>query len=142
MLQKLFGSTVLWLNVDRTVRNTNMLVWHNELWLIDHGAALYFHYSWSSFPEQAKRPFAQVKDHVLLPQAAELNVVDEEIRSIISSEQISSIVALIPDEWLIAENTGESPARMREVYNRFLKTRLFNSNIFVNQANDAREALI
>src|SRR3954470_17838663 len=71
-LDEKLASQIVWLdclltNVDRTPRNTNMLVWHKELWLIDHGAALYFHHSWHNWEEQAKRPFVQVKDHVLLP---------------------------------------------------------------------------
>jgi hypothetical protein len=70
------ASQIVWLdclltNVDRTVRNTNMLTWHKELWLIDHGAALYFHHSWHNWEEQAKKPFIQVKDHVLLSQATQ-----------------------------------------------------------------------
>src|SRR5476649_786395 len=91
------ASQIVWLdclitNVDRTARNTNMLTWHKELWLIDHGASLYFHHSWHNWEEQAKRPFVQVKDHVLLPQATELNQVDAEFRSILTEERISSIV--------------------------------------------------
>src|SRR5476649_2409479 len=83
------ASEIVWLdclltNVDRTARNTNMLVWHKELWLIDHGAALYFHHSWDNWEEQVKRPFVQVKDHVLLPKASELDIVDEEFRAILS----------------------------------------------------------
>src|SRR6476661_1896310 len=75
------ASKIVWFdsfvtNVDRTVRNTNMLMWHKELWLIDHGASLYFHHSWQNFEEQARRPFTQVKDHVLLPQASELDKID------------------------------------------------------------------
>ena len=77
------ASQIVWLdclitNVDRTVRNTNMLMWHKELWLIDHGASLYFHHSWQNFEEQAKRSFVQVKDHVLLPQASLLDEADAE----------------------------------------------------------------
>src|SRR5882757_9769613 len=99
------ASQIVWLdclltNVDRTPRNTNMLVWNKELWLIDHGASLYFHHSWDNWEQQATRPFVQVKDHVLLPRAAELEAVDGEFRSILTSERIRSIVSLIPDEWL------------------------------------------
>ncbi|HEU0109622.1 MAG TPA: HipA family kinase, partial [Flavisolibacter sp.] len=69
------ASQIVWLdclltNVDRTVRNTNMLMWNKELWLIDHGAALYFHHSWTNWEEQSFKPFTQVKDHVLLPWAS------------------------------------------------------------------------
>ncbi|GEO10056.1 HipA family kinase [Segetibacter aerophilus] len=141
------ASQIVWLdcfitNVDRTVRNTNMLMWRNELWLIDHGAALYFHHSWQNFDEQAKRAFVQVKDHVLLPFATELDTVNEEFRSILGPESIRSIVALIPEEWLVADSSEEAGNERRFVYTQFLETRLINSDIFVKEAKHAREALI
>jgi hypothetical protein len=140
------ASTIVWLdclltNVDRTPRNTNMLMWHKELWLIDHGAALYFHHSWDNWHEQAKRPFLQVKDHVLLPRATMLDEVDEKLRSILTPERIRSIISLIPDEWLV-EEWEESPDEVRNIYAQFLETRLTNSNIFVKEAQYARESLI
>ncbi len=140
------ASRIVWLdclltNVDRTPRNTNMLTWNKELWLIDHGAALYFHHSWDNWEEQAKRPFVQVKDHVLLSKASELDEVDAEFRSILSSDCIRSIVSVIPDEWISGE-WHDSPDLVREIYAQFLETRLSNSHIFVKEAQDAREALI
>src|SRR6201994_50158 len=102
------ASQIVWLdclltNVDRTARNTNMLVWHKELWLIDHGAALYFQHSWDNWKEQATRPFAQIKDHVLLPSATELTAVDEGFKLVLTPERIEAIVSLVPDEWLKGE---------------------------------------
>lgn len=140
------ASQIVWLdclltNVDRTARNTNMLIWHKELWLIDHGAALYFHHSWQNWEEQAKRPFVQVKDHVLLPRASELDTVDQEFKAILKDEIIYSIVALIPDEWLVA-SSDESPDELRQVYAQFLLTRIASSEIFLNEAKNARETLI
>ncbi|WP_374756330.1 HipA family kinase [Dyadobacter psychrotolerans] len=140
------ASQIVWLdclltNVDRTARNTNMLMWHKELWLIDHGASLYFHHSWQNWEEQAKRPFVQVKDHVLLSTASELDVVDAEFRSVLTEENILAVVSLIPDEWLIS-NSDESPQQLRQVYANFLTTRLSVSNIFVIEAQNARKALI
>ena len=140
------ASQIVWMdclltNVDRTARNTNMLIWHKELWLIDHGAALYFHHSWQNWEEQAKRPFVQVKDHVLLPKASELDLVDQEFKSILNEESINSIVSLIPDEWLVA-SSDESPAELRQVYAQFLLTRIASSEIFLNEAKHARETLI
>lgn len=146
------ASRIVWLdclltNVDRTPRNTNMLVWNKELWLIDHGAALYFHHSlhnlfagtsspedWSSLEQQAQRPFVQVKDHVLLPAAAELEKADEEFRSLLTPERIRTIVSLIPDEWL----TGDT----RHIYTHFLESRIAASSIFVKEALYARKSLI
>lgn len=134
------ASQIVWLdclltNVDRTARNTNMLVWHKELWLIDHGASLYFHHSWHNWLEQAKKPFLQVKDHVLLKQATELDEVNAEFKAILTEEVILGTVNLIPDEWL----TGEFPtvAEHRAAYAQFLLTRLANSDIFVKEAQHA-----
>jgi len=141
------ASQIVWLdclltNVDRTPRNTNMLTWHKELWLIDHGASLYFHHSWHNWLEQAKRPFLQVKDHVLLPQATELEAVDTEFRLILSPERINSIVSLIPDDWLNDETEFSSPEEYRQAYSQFLLTRIENSEIFVKEAQHAAETTI
>ncbi|HZG26003.1 MAG TPA: aminotransferase class I and II, partial [Chitinophagaceae bacterium] len=121
---------------------TNMLIWYKELWLIDHGASLYFHHSWLNPEEQAIRPFRQVKDHVLLPFAGELDKVNAEFSAILTSERIRSIVAVIPDEWLEGTDSEESPEQKRQVYVRFLERRLSISETFVNEAKYAREALI
>jgi hypothetical protein len=142
-VDSLLASKIVWLdalitNVDRTARNTNMLFWKNELWLIDHGAALYFHHSWQNWQEQAMRPFVKIKDHVLLPYATELDVVNEEFRSILTEEVIDSIVSLIPDKWLIKDSPFTSVEEHRQVYSQFLKTRIQHSEIFVNEAKNAR----
>ena len=141
------ASQIVWLdclltNVDRTARNTNMLVWHKELWLIDHGASLYFHHSWHHWEEQAKRPFVQVKDHVLLPQATELQVVDEEFRSVLSNDLIAAVVGLIPDDWLVDEEQIQSVSERRNVYLQFLETRIASSHVFVKEAQHAAKSLI
>lgn len=141
------ASQIVWLdayitNVDRTFRNTNMLIWHKELWLIDHGASFYFHHSFSDPLGHAKSPFALIKDHVLLPQASLIEETDTEYKAILTPEKIRAIVNLIPDEWLQWEELEKSPEEIREVYVSFLLTRLENSSIFVKQANDARKALI
>jgi len=141
------ASGIVWLdclvtNVDRTPRNTNMLVWHKELWLIDHGASLYFQHAWSSWEEQSRRPFALVKDHVLLPRASELEAVNREYRGRLTNETIAAIVSLIPDEWLASETDGDSPESRRSVYREFLTTRFSVSEIFVEEAQRAREALV
>jgi hypothetical protein len=137
------ASQIVWLdclltNVDRTPRNTNMLTWNKELWLIDHGAALYFHHSWDNWKEQAVRPFLQVKDHVLLSRASELETVDAEFKSILTSEVIHSIVSLIPNDWIKGEWL-EEPDEVRSVYSQFLEIRLAASTIFVEEAKHARE---
>ena len=141
------ASQIVWLdcfltNMDRTCRNTNMLIWHKELWLIDHGASLYFHHSWQNWEEQAKRPFVLIKDHVLLPWAADLEEVDHEFRAILKSEHIRSIVSLIPDVWLEGENVFETKEEHRQAYVKFLETRLAHSDIFLKEAQHAREIFI
>jgi hypothetical protein len=141
------ASQIVWLdclltNVDRTPRNTNMLTWNKELWLIDHGAALYFHHSWDNWQEQAVRPFMQVKDHVLLSRATELEIVDAEFKEKLSPEIVRSIVSLIPDEWITSEWHDQSPDEVREVYTQFLTIRIAASAIFVAEAQHAREPAI
>jgi len=137
------ASQIVWLdayitNVDRTFKNTNMLIWHKELWLIDHGACLYFHHSWNNWEQHAKSPFALIKDHVLLPQASLLKEVDVEFKAILTPEILEEIVNTIPVDWLQWEDADETPEALRNVYLQFLKTRLENSEIFVNQAQNAR----
>lgn len=141
------ASQIVWLdclltNVDRTDSNTNMLMWNRKLWLIDHGASLYFHHSWQNVLEQGRRSFPQVKNHVLLPIATELDTVNAEFHSILSPERIRSIVSLIPDVWLTDEASVESSSEKREVYIYFLETRLSISETFVKEAKHAREVLI
>src|SRR5215213_8223966 len=145
-IDTLLASQIVWLdcfitNVDRTARNTNMLMWHKELWLIDHGASLYFHHNWNDWEEQSQKPFVQVKEHVLLPWASELEKVDKTFRSILTPERIHSIVALVPNEWLIANEEGQ-PHEKRKVYEQFLLNRLSYSMIFVKEAQDAGKAFI
>ncbi|HVK97017.1 MAG TPA: HipA family kinase, partial [Flavisolibacter sp.] len=139
------ASRIVWMdafltNVDRTVRNTNMLMWQKELWLIDHGASLFFHHSWTNWEQASQSPFKQVKDHVLLPWAKSIEKAHEEFGSILNEEIIQSIVSLIPDEWLVMENA--TAEENRKVYSSFLLNRLSHSDNFVNEAINARQALI
>lgn len=141
------ASQIVWLdafitNVDRTFRNTNMLIWHKELWLIDHGASLYFHHSWTNWENHAQSPFALIKDHVLLPQASLLPETDAKFKKILSTDVLQNIVNLIPEVWLHWEDTDDTPEAIRNVYFQFLKTRLNHSEIFTKEAQNAREALI
>lgn len=141
------ASRIVWLdallmNVDRTVRNTNMLIWHKELWLIDHGASLYFHHSWDNWEEQAIKPFVQIKDHVLLKNANQVESVDRQYRSLLTEEVIRNIVDIIPSEWLVDESRDLSAAEAREVYVSFLMKRLAHADHFLNQIEDARKNII
>ena len=143
----LLASKIVWMdafltNVDRTVKNTNMLMWHKELWLIDHGATLYFHHSWTNHAQQALTPFALIKDHVLLPFADQLETVDAECKQILTNEVIREVVNLIPDSFANWTEDGDTPETIREVYYQFLTSRLTNSSIFLNEALHARETII
>lgn len=142
----LTASKIVWLdallmNVDRTARNTNMLIWQKELWLIDHGAALYFHHAWNDPAAQAKKPFVQVKDHVLLPHAGQLEEVNETCKNIITRKSIEDIVKLVPDDFL---QWGEGlPAQeIRNGYVDFITARLENAVDFITEANNARATII
>ena len=139
----LLASKIVWLdayttNIDRTFNNTNLLWWHRELWVIDNGASFYFHHSWSDFERHALNPFPHIKDHVLLSQATMLEEADRLAREILTEERLRAVTDLIPDEWLNWRHTEESPAEIREVYYRFLLTRLHNSEQFLKSARDAR----
>lgn len=138
------ASRIVWLdafltNIDRTFRNTNMLIWHRELWLIDHGASLYFHHSWGDWQKAAQNPFTYVKDHVLLPRvtAATLEAADAHSHEFLTDDMIRGIVNTLPDEWLQWDDTDLSPAEIRDVYANFLLMRRDHSDIFVKQAQDA-----
>jgi hypothetical protein len=100
-------------NVDRTPRNTNMLVWHRRLWLIDHGAALYFHHAGGDYATRAADPFPRIADHVLLPFASALAHADAALVPRLTGDVIDGIVDLVPDAWLGADTARVAcrPAR-------------------------------
>lgn len=136
----LTASKVVWLdafltNIDRTVRNTNMLAWRRELWLIDHGASLYFHHSWSDWKKAALSAFPYVKDHAFIRCASMLDEADALMHEALTPQILDAIVDLVPDEWL---DNPES----RDVYRQFLHTRLANSKIFVDHAKSVRATLV
>lgn len=146
-LEPVLASQIVWLdclltNVDRTVRNPNMLTWHRELWLIDHGACLYFHHAKDNWQEQALRPFAAIKDHVLLRRASQLLEVDAVYKEILTLDRIKSIVDLIPSEWIGTAFEGDEESEIREMYIQFLYTRVQASANFVRGAQEARDGLI
>jgi hypothetical protein len=137
------ASRIVWFdafvtNLDRTPRNTNMLVWHGKLWLIDHGAALYFHHDWRDFMTRAASPFALIKDHVLLPYACRLAEADEAMPRLLTPEVIARVVALIPDAWLQDEPLFASKAEHRDAYAVYLARRLLAPRAFAEEAARAR----
>jgi hypothetical protein len=139
------ASTIVWFdafvcNVDRTVRNVNMLIWHRRLWLIDHGASLFFHHAWSSRDRPADNPFRLIKDHVLLKQADALAEVDAAMKTRLSADTMAGIVHLIPDAWLADDRGFSGKNAQRQAYLDFFSERLQSSAVFVQEAIRARSA--
>src|SRR5882762_9265917 len=137
------ASSVVWFdafvcNVDRTVRNVNMLIWHRRLWLIDHGASLYFHHAWNSHDQHATKPFTLIKDHVLLKYASALGSVDAQMASLLTPDKFASIVRLIPDSWLADDPGFAGLHAQREAYLNYFTLRMQSSGVFVQEAIRAR----
>lgn len=132
---------VLLTNIDRTARNTNMLYWNKELWLIDHGATLFFHHSWKGWEKAMLSEFPYVKDHALLRDAALLPEVDESMHRSITTDGIIRIVDMVPEEWLDEPESGLTPEQRRDVYKQFLITRFENSATFTRYAVEKRHEL-
>ncbi|SHN07965.1 HipA family kinase [Polaribacter sp. KT 15] len=125
-------------NIDRTTKNTNLLHWNNELWVIDNGASFYFHHNWSTWENHLTRTFPLIKDHVLLAKATKLKEAALEIKKEINESIINEIVSKIPEDWL--ENEGEvlKPNKMRNAYITFLNAKLKMLDSLVKEAEDAR----
>jgi len=123
------ASAIVWLdalvtNVDRTAKNTNMLIWHRELWLIDHGATLIVHHAWDGDPARATGAFPQIREHVLLRWASELREVDAELSAMLTPEALERVVAMIPEEWLAEDTHFPDVAAHRAAYVDYLVRRL------------------
>jgi hypothetical protein len=129
-------------NVDRTPKNPNLLLWHRQLWLIDHGAALYFHHGWDDALARAQTPFSQVKDHVLLPFASRLQDAATALTGLLSSAVIEAAIAAVPDAWLTHEPRFPTPAEHRDAYRQYFEARLGAAPIFLAQSLRARSELV
>ena len=141
------ASTVVWFdayvtNVDRTPRNTNMLVWHRRLWLIDHGATLYFHHTWTDYRERSRAPFPMIKDHVLLQFANSLHEVDALMTGRVTPDIIDSVVKLIPDTWLVEDSPFGESNQHRDAYMEYLLSRLEPPHVFLEEAIRARSLYV
>lgn len=142
------ASRILWFdalvtNIDRTPRNTNLLIWHGKLWLIDHGASLYFHHNWPTLNKfdpnpTSRKPFAGAREHVLLPFAENIRQVDADLASLLTPETIRGILDLVPDEWLKEESGFDDPADVRSAYVEYLSGRLEEPRAWVKALEDAR----
>jgi hypothetical protein len=139
------ASRIVWFdafvsNLDRTPRNSNLLLWHRKLWLIDHGAALFFHHDWRDHLARATSPFALIKDHVLLPFASRLAEADAALAARLTPATIDAIVAQIPDAWLDGDAPFETHAAHRAAYVDYFARRLEAPRAFVQEADRARSA--
>lgn len=159
----MFASKLVWLdafltNIDRTRLNPNMMMWNGDVWLIDHGASLYFHHSGKDPREAAKDPFPYIRNHIMLPYASKIEEADRLMRQAITPRTLNKIVDLIPDEWLVeegakgvigddmvdtsAENRCPKEAEIqRDKYRIFLTDRLADTAPFVRQALEERKKL-
>ena len=138
-IDSLTASKIVWMdaflgNVDRSRLNPNMMIWNRELWLIDHGASLYFHHSGKDAETAALDPFPYIRNHALLPIADRLEEADKLMRQAITPRTLEKIVDLVPDEWLKSEEEQKSPDQLRKEYKRYLTLRLANSDVFTRQA--------
>ena len=135
----LLASSIVWFdaftsNVDRTARNTNLLMWHRKLHLIDHGAALYFHHDWPGAAQAAASPFTHIAQHVLLPRASRLREADAILSARIADDDIARIVALVPDAWLAGEPAFADVEAHRRAYVEHFHARLRQRGAFVEEA--------
>ena len=125
-------------NIDRTAKNTNLLHWNKELWVIDHGASFYFHHNWDTWKNHLSRTFPLIKDHVLLSRATRLAEAGHEIKQSIESNKFEEIIATIPDDWLQSESDTLTPEEMRSAYIEYLNAKLSMIQLLVKESEDAR----
>lgn len=130
------------LNVDRTPRNPNMLSWHRKLWLIDHGASLYFHHNWPDAGRVARSPFQLSREHVLLPFAGPIGAAGTTARERLTAHRLEEILRDIPDDWLAGDQLDRSSDEIRTAYLDILLTRLEHASLFEEEAERARTASI
>jgi len=140
------ASRIVWFdafvtNVDRTARNPNLLCWHRSLYLIDHGAAMYFHHDWTDLEKNARNSFPLIRDHVLLPWADDLEAADARLRPLLTRALLEQILKQVPDEWLLPE-----PDDRRAGYLDYFLARLGATRNFVDKAVEeaihARQRLV
>ncbi len=141
------AAAIVWLdslvtNPDRMPQNPNLLMWHDELWLIDHGAALYVHHGWNDADTSAKQRFDLVSRHVLLPVAGDLLDADAALAPKVTREALAAILADIPDEWLADDPHGRDAQAQREAYIDWFLLRLDSREAWLTTAEQARRAAL
>ncbi|AOW16464.1 aminotransferase class I and II [Polaribacter vadi] len=125
-------------NIDRTAKNTNLLNWKDELWVIDNGASFYFHHNWQTWENHLTRTFPLIKDHVLLAKATVLEEASSAVKKLITKDVIAEIISKIPEDWLINEGDFLNPTEIRAAYNTFLNAKLAMIDELVKEAENAR----
>ena len=123
------AAKILWLdsfifNVDRTAKNSNMLIWHKEIWLIDHGSSLYFHHNWTQRDSYIDRPFGHWKDHIFNDYKDFVKDIKDHCVQLLSDEVIDDIVDALPNEWLMFRGVTERSEEIKSSYKTFFKKRL------------------
>ncbi len=125
-------------NIDRTVKNTNLLHWNKEVWVIDNGASFYFHHNWETWRSHLKRTFPLIKNHVLLPKATELDAAKTAILASLTTEKLEEIINAIPEDWLEHEGDALTPSQMRANYLEYIHTKLSMLDALTKEIQDAR----
>ncbi len=141
------ASAVVWFdaftsNPDRTARNPNLLCWHRQLWLIDHGASLYFHHAWADEEARSRSPFSASREHVLLPWATGIAEAGRELAARLPAAVLEAVLARVPDDWLADEPRFATPAAHRAAYLRHLVRRLEAAPTFEQEAERAHAAVV
>ena len=117
-------------------------MWHGALWLIDHGAALYFHHQWDGAEARSRNPFPLIKDHVLLPFATTLPAVDADMAARLGTAVIDTVIDAVPDAWLAPEPGLPDAAAVRAAYRRHFAQRLQAPRTFAEDAERAHRASV
>lgn len=130
------------LNIDRTPRNANLLMWHRKPYFIDHGAALYFHHDWPSMKKKIESPFAEIAQHILLPWATQIPSASAIAQQRLTDAVFTEILADVPDEWLRAAQAGADAKEIRSAYVEFFHRRLAASHIFEEEATSAHACVV
>jgi hypothetical protein len=142
----MLASTVVWFdammtNIDRTARNTNMLWWHRQLHVIDHGAALYVMHAWDGYEARITSPFAAIRDHVLLPIATHIEAVDTQLSARLSPDTIATVLDMVPEAWWPLGRRWQEPAHARAALHDYLVRRVAAPRAFVAEVLRARSLI-
>jgi len=126
------------LNVDRTARNANLMLWEGGLWAIDHGASLYFHHNWAGAQNKAASRFEMIRQHILLGSADDVSQASKRGHERLGADRLKAIVEMVPEAWLGSEADPLTVAQRRSLYADLLVERLEQSKLFEEEIRDAR----